>query len=200
MFTGIIEEIGKIDSVQRDADSTVFHIAAGIVIKDLKVDHSVSVAGCCLTVTDLDASGFVVRAVKETLGKTTLGDFREGAHVNLERAMKLSDRLGGHLVQGHVDATGTVHSVTHLDQGVEMWISYPKRYSAWVVPAGSICVNGVSLTIAELSVEKFKVALIPHTLVHTTFGDIGASDKVNLEFDMIAKYIETVVARRQWPS
>lgn len=197
MFTGIIEEIGTIDSVQSDADSTVFRIAAHIIMDDLKVDDSVSVDGCCLTVTDLDASGFVVRAVKETLGKTTLRNFREGTHVNLERALRLSDRLGGHLVQGHADATGTVHSVTHLDQGFEVWIGYPQQYSAWVVPAGSICVNGVSLTIAELLVEKFKVALIPHTLIHTTFGDINVSDNVNLEFDMIAKYIETIVARRE---
>jgi riboflavin synthase len=196
MFTGIIEEIGVIDSVQADADSTVFHIAARIIMDDLKVDHSVSVNGCCLTITDLVAGGFVVRAVKETLTKTALGDYREGAQVNLERALRLSDRVGGHLVQGHVDTTGVVQTVTLLDQGVEMWISYPKQYSALVVPAGSICVNGVSLTIAELSTEKFKVALIPHTLNHTTFGVIGALDKVNLEFDLMAKYIETIIAHR----
>lgn len=196
MFTGIIEETGKIVSVQADADSTVFHISANIIMDDLCVDHSVSVNGCCLTVTKLDASGFVVRAVKETLRKTTLGGFREGANVNLERAVKLSDRLGGHLVQGHVDATGSVLSIAHPDQGSEIWISFPEQYSTLIIPVGSICVDGVSVTIAELSVEKFKVALIPHTLTHTTLGALEVTQKVNLEFDLIAKYIQAMTLHR----
>lgn len=196
MFTGIIEEIGRINAVQADADSTVFHISASIIMDDLRVDHSVSLNGCCLTVTNLDAGGFVVRAVKETLGKTTLGGFREGADVNLERAVKLSDRLGGHLVQGHVDTTGSVLSITHLDQGCEIWISFPEQYSTLIIPVGSICVDGVSLTIAELSVEKFKVALIPHTLKHTTLGALEVAQKVNLEFDLIAKYIQAMTVHR----
>ena len=195
MFTGLIEEVGTIVSAVNDGDGRHFTISAPHVITDIHVDDSIAVNGCCLTVTHHDETTFSVTAVAETLRKTTLGTLHEGSRVNLERAVRLMDRLGGHMVQGHVDTTGTIDEIFHNDNGWEVWCTYPASYAKWLIPVGSICMEGVSLTIAELSNERFKIAVIPHTLERTTLGRISVGSAVNLEFDMIAKYITTHLER-----
>jgi riboflavin synthase len=162
---------------------------------DLAIDHSVAVQGVCLTVVDHDDSSFAVDVIPETLTKTTIGALGEGSHVNLERAVRMADRLGGHLVQGHVDATGVVQEIVTDDGRWEIWISFPTTFHKWLIPVGSICVNGVSLTVADLNESAFKVAIIPHTLEVTTLRELSVGDQVNLEFDLLAKYIEQLMPR-----
>lgn len=194
MFTGLIEEIGTVVMVRRTDDALHCTISASAIMDDLQIDDSVSVNGVCLTVTARTDTTFDVTAVAETLRKTTTKLLREGSRVNLERAVRLQDRLGGHLVQGHVDATGAVDAIIVNDTGWEVWLAYPMKYRKWLIPVGSITVNGVSLTIADLDDARFKVALIPHTLQQTTLSDLQVDDDVNLEFDLIAKYVESITA------
>lgn len=190
MFTGLIEELGTVATVEDVGDGRTFTINATTVMDDLQIDHSIAVNGCCLTVTHRTDSAFRVTAVAETLRKTTLGGLVAGSRVNLERAVRLADRMGGHMVQGHVDAVGHIESILHNNQGWEVWVSYPAPFGRWLIPVGSVCVNGISLTVAELENERFKIAVIPHTLQVTTLGEASVGDAVNLEFDMIAKYLE----------
>lgn len=192
MFTGLIEEIGTIDHTAPDGDGVRFTITARNVMDDLAIDHSIAVNGVCLTVTQRSATSFDVTAVAETLRKTTTGHLANGDKVNLERAVRLNDRLGGHLVQGHVDATGIVDDIIVNETGCEIWIRFPAAYRKWIIPVGSICIDGISLTVAALEDERCKVAIIPHTLTHTTIGEKRIGDVVNLEFDMIAKYIDNL--------
>lgn len=193
MFTGLVEDVGTVVEATPMVDGMQFTIAASAIMDDIAVDASIAVNGVCLTVTSHTATTFCVTAVAETLRKTTTGLLRVGSRVNLERAVRLQDRLGGHLVQGHVDATGTVASITILDAGWELWIAFPATYSKWMIPVGSITVNGVSLTIADLEDDRCKIAVIPHTLAKTTIADLVVGDPVNLEFDMLAKYIERLI-------
>jgi len=193
LFTGLIEEIGTIRTIEHVGDGVRIDIAASAIMADLAVDHSVSVNGVCLTATAVGADEFSVTAVHETLSKTTTGTLVVGAHVNLERAVRMSDRLGGHIVQGHIDCTGTADVVTHLDSGWEVWITFPTEYSKYLINVGSVCVNGVSLTVARIDNNRFMVALIPHTIEHTTMQYVSVGDAVNLEFDVLAKYIERLL-------
>lgn len=193
MFTGLVEETGTVIKRQDVGDGVIFHIAAHVVMDDLAIDDSISVNGCCLTVTERSLDHFSVTAVAETLRKTTIGLLHEGHRVNLERAVRLQDRLGGHLVQGHVDAVGTITAISINDQGWEIWIDFPSEYRKWLIPVGSICVNGISLTVAALEPSRLKIAVIPHTLNVTTLGTANVGDTVNLEFDMVAKYLENFV-------
>lgn len=189
MFTGIIEEIGTVVGVTPQGDGVRLDIEAHQVMDDLAVDHSIAVNGVCLTVTERSETVFSVTAVAETLRKTTTGALVQGSRVNLERAVRMSDRLGGHLVQGHVDTVGAVRSVIENEAGWEVWFSYPIEYRRWLIPVGSICVEGVSLTVAAVDGDAFKVAIIPHTLQKTTLGSKRVADAINLEFDMVAKYV-----------
>ncbi len=189
MFTGIIEEIGTVLRVTPQGDGVRLDIEAHQVMNDLAVDHSIAVNGVCLTVTERSETVFSVTAVAETLRKTTTGALVQGSRVNLERAVRMSDRLGGHLVQGHVDTVGAVRSVIENEAGWEVWFSYPIEYRRWLIPVGSICVEGVSLTVAAIDGDAFKVAIIPHTLQKTTLGSKRIADAINLEFDMVAKYV-----------
>ncbi len=193
MFTGLVEETGTVIKRQDIGDGVTFHIAARVVMDDLAIDDSISVNGCCLTVTERSGDHFSVTAVAETLRKATIGLLQEGHRVNLERAVRLQDRLGGHLVQGHVDAVGTISAISINDQGWEIWIDFPSEYRKWLIPVGSICVNGISLTVAALESSRLKIAVIPHTLNVTTLGTANVGDTVNLEFDMVAKYLENFV-------
>lgn len=193
MFTGLIEEVGVIKSVDTVGDGRAFVIEATNIMDDLAVDDSVAMNGVCLTVTERTDTTFNVMAVDETLRKTTLRNKTAGRRVNLERAVRLNDRLGGHLVQGHVDATGVIANIVNNDQGSEVWIAFPTIFRKWLVPVGSVCVNGVALTIATLDPNQFKVALIPHTMKHTTLGTLVNGQEVNLEFDLIAKYVESIL-------
>lgn len=195
MFTGLVEETGTLVASEPHNGKLRLRIRAQRIMDDLAIDHSVAVQGVCLTVVERDASSFCVDVITETLTKTTIGTLSEGSPVNLERAVRMADRLGGHLVQGHVDATGVVERIITDDGRWEMWVGFPATYRRWLIPVGSVCINGVSLTVADLTDTSLKVAIIPHTLAVTTLGNLAVGDPVNLEFDMLAKYIEQLMPR-----
>lgn len=194
MFTGIVAELGRVRSVTANAGGARLVVEAGPTLADLVVGGSVAVNGCCLTATELIEGAFAADAVTETLTRTCLGDLAAGDRVNLERPRRADGRLDGHLVQGHVDATGTVAARGALPDGsFDLRIDAPPGVLRYVVEKGSICVDGVSLTVAALDEAGFSVALIPHTAEVTTLGhkEIGAA--VNLEVDVVAKYVERLV-------
>lgn len=193
MFTGIIEEVGKIHSIKKFGDGIEFTVRANKVLRALTVDNSICINGVCLTVVKRNKSDFTVQAVKETLTKTNLGELTKDDVVNLERSVTLQDRLGGHLVQGHIDATGTVVGVETLESSWMYTISFPKKYRKNLISVGSISVDGTSLTVAQLQRQQFTVAIIPYTYEHTIFKHYKQGSIVNLEFDIIGKYIESIV-------
>jgi riboflavin synthase len=193
MFTGIIEEIGTIKSIRQSGKSFHLTVEGNNVLQDMKIDDSVSISGVCQTVIAINGKTFEVEAVEETLRKTNLPNLRAGIKVNLERAMALGGRLGGHLVQGHVDCTGKVLSIESETTGRLAKISYPNEFAKLLVNTGSICVDGVSLTIARLENTSFTVSIIPHTWSKTTLGMLKPGLTVNLEFDIIGKYIERML-------
>ena len=196
MFTGIVEEQGRVRGVTPNEGGARLVIDANAVLDDAELGASIAVNGCCLTVTDFDAGSFAADAVIETLARTNLGDLAAGDPVNLERPLRLADRLGGHLVQGHVDATGVVRDRAPEPDGSTMiTIEAPDRVLRYVVHKGSITVDGVSLTVARCDDDAFAVALIPHTLAVTTLGTRAVGARVNLEVDLVAKYVEALVAR-----
>lgn len=201
MFTGIVEEIGRVASVERADDSAVVRIDADVVTSDAKHGDSVAVSGVCLTVVDHGPGWFTADVMAETLARSSLATIVAGSAVNLERAARLDSRLGGHLVQGHVDGTGTVLAIEPSPQGGrEHWttvrISLPEPLARYVVEKGSITVDGVSLTVVEAGDDVFSVSLIPTTLSATTLGALAVGDWVNLEVDAIAKYVERMLAYR----
>jgi riboflavin synthase len=196
MFTGIVEEQGRVRAITANEGGVRLVIAAHTVLDDAVLGASIAVNGCCLTVTDLDAESFAADAVIETLARTNLGDLASGDAVNLERPLRFADRLGGHVVQGHVDATGVVRDrAPQPDGSEEITIEAPGEVLRYVVHKGSITVDGVSLTVARVDDDAFAIALIPHTLMVTTLGTRPVGARVNLEVDMIAKYVEALVAR-----
>lgn len=193
MFTGIVEEVGEVASVRDDGGNRVLTIKARMT-PELRVDQSVSHNGACLTVTAISADRYEVVAVHETLMRTNLGSLVEGGRVNLERSLRVGDRLDGHMVQGHVDAT--IECTEVLDEGGS-WrfrFSVPTG-SKLLVEKGSICLNGVSLTIASLENYSFTVAIIPYTFEHTTFKELTAGAKVNVEYDVLGKYVQRLLTR-----
>ena len=195
MFTGIVEELGRVRRVTPNEGGARLVIDARAVLDDAALGASIAVNGCCLTVTDFDAGSFAADAVIETLARTNLGDLGSGDPVNLERPLRLADRLGGHLVQGHVDATGVVRDRAPQPDGSTMvTIEAPDPVLRYVVHKGSITVDGVSLTVARTGDDVFAVALIPHTLAVTTLGERAIGTRVNLEVDLVAKYVEALVA------
>jgi len=192
MFTGIVEEVGKVQSIAQMGDGLEFTISAKKILKDVGVDNSISVSGVCLTVVKRAKKYFKVQVIKETLSKTCLGLLRLGSEVNLERSVRLNDRLGGHLVQGHVDSTGTVTKVQTLESSWMYTIQFPKKFRKYLIYVGSISVDGTSLTAARLGKTEFTVAIIPYTYTNTVFHNYKVGTKVNLEFDVIGKYIESI--------
>ncbi|MGH9125715.1 MAG: riboflavin synthase [Acidimicrobiales bacterium] len=186
MFTGIVEELG----VLRARAGGRFAFGAAVVTEDARVGDSIAVNGCCLTVVELGDGWFAVDAVDETLARTNLGRLSAGDPVNLERPVRLADRLGGHLVQGHVDAVGEV-----VDPAPALRVRAPEALLRYVVEKGSITVDGVSLTVVAALDDGFTVAVIPHTMEVTTLGRRGPGDAVNLEIDLVAKYVERLLAR-----
>ncbi len=188
MFTGIIESLGTITDIQQEGSN--YHLTIESSISDqLKIDQSVAHDGVCLTVVSLTANTHTVTAIKETLDLTTIGNWQVGQLVNLERAAQGMARLDGHIVQGHVDNTGTCLSVEQLDGSWIYTIQYPDDMTHLIVPKGSVCVNGVSLTVVEPRNNTFQLAIIPYTYEHTTFKQLQVGDAVNLEMDIIGKYI-----------
>lgn len=193
MFTGIIRERGRVALVEGDGDARRLRIEAPATASALSVGGSVSVDGCCLTATEVANSQFAVTAVPETISRTTLGTLAPGYEVNLETATRAGDPLGGHYVQGHVDGVGRVESVEPEEEGARMSISAPAQLLRYCVEKGSIAVGGVSLTIAALGDGAFEVALVPHTLEQTTLGRVQPGDALNIEVDILAKYVEKLV-------
>jgi riboflavin synthase len=186
VFTGIVEEIGKTVSA-RPGKLT---IAAGKVLEDIEAGASMAVNGVCLTVTGFDNKSFSVEVMEETLSRTNLGLLKAGDGVNLERPLALGGHLGGHLVQGHIDDTGKVISVTPRGESILVGFEAPPRLMAYVVEKGFIAVDGVSLTVVSRNSNYFQVSLVDYTRQHTTLGSLRVGDRVNLEADIIAKYIE----------
>jgi riboflavin synthase len=196
MFTGLIEEIGAIVSVQPRGGGRRITVKASKIMDDVKIDDSISINGACQTVVGRTDTTFDVEAVEETLKKTTLAFLKSGARVNLERAMRSGDRFGGHIVQGHVDTTGTVHSIEKQTMSWLIWIEFPREFAQYIVPVGSICIDGVSLTVARIEGTRLMVSVIPHTVSVTTLKDLHSGSTVNLEFDIIGKYVERLMSVR----
>lgn len=188
MFTGIVETMGTVRDLAKDGTNLRFWIESDLG-PSLKVDQSLAHEGVCLTVDALDGRLHRVTAIRETLEKTNLGSWAAGRQVNLERAMVLGARLDGHLVQGHVDARGTCLSVETRDGSWEYVFSYPPEHQSLMIEKGSICLNGTSLTAFDLRENHFRVAIIPYTYEHTSIAQVRPGDAVNLEFDMVGKYI-----------
>ena len=196
MFTGIVEAMGRVKNIQREAGNAHFEIEVPFV-DELKIDQSVAHNGACLTVVKIANGIYTVTAIDETLKRTNLGSLNTGDYVNLERCMKLGERLDGHIVQGHVDQTGKCASVEDQNGSWKYTFEYDAASGHVTVPKGSITVNGVSLTVVDSLPGKFSVAIIPYTYEHTTFGKLKAGDAVNLEFDIIGKYVAAMMLNRQ---
>jgi len=197
MFTGLIEGVGKLASRETRGGDARLRIAVGTLpFGNVHLGESISVNGCCLTVVEFDADSFAADASNETLALTTLGRLAIGASLNLERAMLPTDRLGGHLVSGHVDGVGTVRAVRD-DARAQRWsFAVPVPLLRYIAAKGSVCVDGVSLTVNAVDGEGFEVALVPHTLAHTAFGATSIGDEVNLEVDLVARYVERLLQER----
>jgi riboflavin synthase len=195
VFTGIVRERGRVASVEGDSDGVRLVVDAPATAADARVGDSVSVSGVCLTVTSARAGTLSFDAVPETLRRSSLGTLASGDAVNLELALRAGDPLGGHYVQGHVDGVGVVRSVDREGEGRRVWIDTPNETRHYLVEKGSIAVDGVSLTIAELDENGFSVAVVPHTLAETTLGALAPGHQVNLEVDLLAKYVERLLPR-----
>ena len=196
MFTGIVEEAAPVRSMKLDeAGNGRLSVAPALVLEGLKLGDSIAVNGACLTVVSLDAGSFAVDLAPETLRKTNLGALNEGDTVNLERPLAVGDRLGGHIVQGHVDATGRVESAKPEADCVLMGFRTPKRLMPYIVAKGFVAVDGISLTVVNRRASSFTVSVIPYTLEHTTLRERRVGDPVNLEVDVLAKYVESLLKR-----
>ena len=196
MFTGIVEELGEVVALDHQADSARLTVRAPGVTADAVTGASMAVNGVCLTVVDLATGVFTADVMRETLSRSSLGELTVGSRVNLERAVRASDRLGGHIVQGHVDGVGTVIDRRVGDGWETMRISLPEGLSRYVVEKGAIAIDGVSLTVSAVADGWFEVSLIPTTLALTTLGRHGVGEPVNVEVDVIAKYVERLTSKR----
>ncbi len=196
MFTGIVRERGQVRTARRTGGGLAIEVEAPETAAKVAVGDSVSVNGCCLTATAVEDGRISFDAVPESLRRTSLGRLETGAHVNLETAVRAGEPLGGHYVQGHVDRTGRVRSVEPEGEGARLWIEASAEVLRYCVEKGSITVEGVSLTIAELASDAFAVALVPHTLARTTLGALAAGDEANLEVDVLAKYVERLLPQQ----
>jgi riboflavin synthase len=196
MFTGIIETLGTIQEIREDNDNLHVTVSAAIT-PELKIDQSVSHNGICLTVVSINDNQYIVTAIRETIAKTNIGDWETGDLVNLERAMKLGDRLDGHIVQGHVDQTGICKTITEANGSWYFTFGYDRLLNNLTIEKGSITVNGVSLTVVNSKNDEFSVAIIPYTHEHTNFSSFKVGTKVNLEFDVIGKYVSRLYGAKE---
>jgi len=201
VFTGIVEELGVVESLEDQGDAVRLTVRGPLVVEDAALGDSIAVNGCCLTVAERTDGTFTADVMRETLVKTSLGTLTAGSRVNLERAVTADKRLGGHIVQGHVDATGTIVGRSPSEHWEVVEIAFPAHLAAYLVDKGSITVDGISLTVVEVddSTSTFTVSLIPETLARTTLGLKRAGEPVNLEVDVIAKYVERMLAHRTAP-
>lgn len=188
MFSGIIEALGRVESLERRGDEAVLAISGGLDPSELVLGESIATNGVCLTVREATASGFIADLSVETLERTTLGALRPGARVNLERSLRVGDRISGHFVFGHVDTVGHIESFEPQGEGRRLTVSHPADFARYVADKGSAAIDGISLTVCDPGEDRFSIALIPHTLEVTTLGDKAPGDPVNLEADMLARY------------
>lgn len=193
MFTGIIEELGTLKNISHGAASAQLTIAAEKVLEDIQIGDSIAVNGVCLTVTHFTTRQFTADVMAETLDKTNLGSLPPGERVNLERALRLQDRLGGHIVSGHIDGVGTIVSLEKQDLATLVTIMAPQAVLRYIIQKGSVAIDGTSLTVVDYQADRFRVSLIPHTAHATVLGAKKVGAKVNLEGDMIGKYIEKML-------
>lgn len=194
MFTGIIEELGEVVGLNTDRDNLHITVKSAIS-KELKIDQSLAHDGVCLTVVELGENNHTITAIKETIDKSKIGELKIGSKVNLERAMKLGSRLDGHIVQGHVDQVGTCVKVETMEGSWVYTFSYDPLYKNLTIEKGSITINGVSLTVVDSRENRFSVAIIPYTYENTNFHQIKVNDSVNLEFDVIGKYVARLLGK-----
>lgn len=193
MFTGLIQDVGTIRKIDRRGDSAVLIIASKLVNDDLQLGESIAVNGVCLTVTAWDSSNFTADVSPESLDCTTLGSLHPGAEVNLERALRLCDRLGGHMVSGHVDCIAQVRKRYHDNNAERFEFFVPQSSMRYLVAKGSVAIDGISLTVNEVSADGFSVAIIPHSLEMTTLNNKKIGDKVNIETDILGRYVERLL-------
>lgn len=198
MFTGLIETLGTVSDLQPEPPGVRLSISAGIVAEGACVGDSIAINGCCLTVVAVDGASLAFQAGAETLSRTNLGRLQPGSRVNLERSLKLGDRLGGHFVTGHIDGLGTLAERHDDGDWSTCWFQVPEELMRQVAPKGSIAVDGVSLTVVDVAQNRFSVALIPHTLAATTLGRLKTGETVNLETDVLAKYVERQLPSADW--
>lgn len=195
MFTGIIETIGIIKEIKKE-DDNLHIIVSSEITNELKIDQSVAHNGVCLTVVAINNNEYTVTAIRETIEKTSLGEWNVGDLLNLERAMKLGDRLDGHIVQGHIDQTGTCKSIIEANGSWYFTFDYDSKLNNLTIEKGSITVNGVSLTVVNSMLNEFSVAIIPYTFDHTNFKTFKVGTKINLEFDVVGKYVARLYSLR----
>jgi len=195
VFTGIVRERGRVTAIEGGGDGIQLRIAAALTAARTAVGDSVAINGVCLTATSVADGELAFDAVAETLRRTSLGRLEPGSEVNLEPALRAGEPLGGHIVQGHVDGIGRVRSLEPVGDGAELTVEAPSELLRYCVEKGSITVDGVSLTVASLAGDTFTIALIPHTLAETTLARLAPGDEVNLEVDVLAKYVERLIAR-----
>ncbi len=196
MFTGIIKEIGSVKNITRSADGYLISLTSEKVCKESEVDDSISVNGVCLTVVSKSEKGFTVQAVRETVSRTNINGFKPGDEVNLEPALRADGKLDGHIVQGHVDGSGKIIRIIPRENGKEFWIKTDIATSSYIVAKGSVCLDGISLTVAEVKDEEFRVAVIPHTEKNTTVKNWKTGYNINIETDIIGRYIEKFLKPR----
>jgi len=196
MFTGLIEEVGRTEHVERTGPGARLHVTASLPAAEIALGDSIAVNGACLTVVSKETGRFSFDVSPETMNRTTFRNLRPGSPVNLERALRMGDRLGGHLVSGHIDCIGLVRERRLLSGNTELTFHLPQRYTRYLIEKGSVTVDGISLTVNAVSTEGFSVNIIPHTAVHTTLCLCRVGDEVNIETDLIGKYVERLLLGR----
>tara|TARA_B100001250_G_scaffold71749_1_gene58045 strand:+ start:922 stop:1512 length:591 start_codon:yes stop_codon:yes gene_type:complete len=196
MFTGLVEEVGTIEQITSNLDGLRISVNAEKVMEGLKVDDSVSCSGICLTVIDMNISSFTVQLVEETLNRTTAKNWKNDSAINLERALLPSSRMGGHFVQGHIDCTSKITDIKMTDESAIFSFTLPGPYQKYIVEKGSICLDGISLTVASTNNKEFSIAVIPHTIEVTNWKKSKVGDLVNLEVDIISKYVENLMDKK----
>lgn len=193
MFTGIVEEIGKVQNIKKNVKSFVLTIEGNKIFEDINIGDSISVNGVCLTVTTFTNNAFTADVMYETMSRSSLGQLKNGSHVNLERAMTANGRFGGHIVSGHIDGTGKIIKIEKDDNAIWYTIAVKDNLMKYIVEKGSIAIDGISLTIAKVTVDNFSVSIIPHTVQETILSHRSDGDIVNIENDVIGKYVEKLI-------
>ncbi len=193
MFTGIIEEVGKLKSMKATSGGLNIEVEAEKILDDAKLGDSIAINGICLTITDLKNNSFTFDVSQETINRTNIKDLKVGDFVNLERALRPIDRIGGHIVQGHVDTIGKISGIIPKGEHYEFKINYPSEYRKYIIEKGSIAVDGISLTINEINADTISLNIIPHTIQNTNLQFRKVGDKVNIEFDIIGKYVLNIM-------